>query len=84
MLVRTAPLKAGLLHTESMGRNRTLNSPLPCIICCCMLLNFFSNTVKMYVFLGCMIRDTSLMQKMGKCLPNSLRKFCSVQVDILL
>lgn len=51
---------------ETMGRNRTLNSPLPCIICCCMLLNLFSNTVKMYVFLGCMTRDKKSNAENGK------------------
>lgn len=71
MLVRTAPLKAGLLYRvrmgfETMGRKRTLNSPVPCIICSCMLLNLFSNTVKMYVFLGCMIRDKKSYAENGK------------------
>lgn len=70
---------------ETMARNRTLNSPLPCIICCCMLLNFFFLILwKSMYFLVAWLGTRSLMQKMGKCLPNSLRKFCSVQVDILL
>lgn len=51
---------------ETMGRNRTLNSPLPCIICCCMLLNFFSNTVKIYILLGCMVRDNKSNAENGK------------------
>lgn len=68
---------------ETMGRSRSLNSPLPCIICCCMLLNFFLILWKCIYYWVAWL-GTSLMQKMGKCLPNSLRKFCSVQVDTLL
>lgn len=62
---KNGTIKVGVVkHTfrtgfETMGRSRSLNSPLPCIICCCMLLNFFSNTVKMYILLGCMVRDKS-------------------------
>lgn len=77
MLVRTEPLKPGLLHTQSeLGlkpwkQKQNFKQPFALHHLLLYVVNFFSNTVKMYYYLVAWLGTKSLMQKMGKCLPNS-------------
>lgn len=72
MLVRTEPLKPGLLHTQSeLGlkpwkQKQNFKQPFALHHLLLYVVNFFSNTVKMYILLGCMVRDKKSNAENGK------------------